>query len=110
MMSKDATWFYHRVTEVALERLTTIVLPVTWRDPRTSSNSRIDMDLYVVHSLIWASTILLQLDNIMNLKVSLAATKLVELINQLSEEDYQFLDPVLSVSILFPRHVSFKSR
>lgn len=93
---KDSdVWAYYRSTELALERLSAIVHPFTWRD---SQNVSVDTDLFAVHTMILASTIHLHLDNIMNLKVSWAAKKIVELVNHLSEEDYQYLDPALAVS------------
>ncbi|KAF9559557.1 hypothetical protein CPC08DRAFT_807219 [Agrocybe pediades] len=108
MMSKDATtWLYHRATAMALERLTTIVHPFAFGDPLQRSSAvtpRFDTDLYAVHSLILASTIHLHLDNVMDLKVSWAAKKIVELINYLGSGDYQYLDPILSVSALSPFH------
>ena len=55
--------------------------------------------------MILVSTIHLHLDNIMNLKVSWAAKKIVELVNHLSDEDYQYLDPALAVSILIVRMI-----
>ncbi|KDR81981.1 hypothetical protein GALMADRAFT_60015 [Galerina marginata CBS 339.88] len=96
--SKDsAIWSYHRSAELALERLSAVVHPFTWRGSQSSENG-FDTDLFAVHSLILASTIHLHLDKVMNLKISWAAKKLVELVNHLSDDDYPFLDPVLSVS------------
>lgn len=89
---------YHRSSELALERLSSLVHPFTWRDSFRAENTTFDTDLYVVHTLILASTIHLHLDNMMNLKISWAAKKLVELINYLGDDDYSYLDPVLSVS------------
>lgn len=58
----------------------------------------IDTDLYVVHTLIVASTIHLHFDHVMDLKMSWAANRVVELIQNLTIGDFQFLDPVLAVS------------
>ncbi|PPQ70413.1 hypothetical protein CVT26_013830 [Gymnopilus dilepis] len=92
---KDSeVWAYYRATELALERLSAIVHPFTWRD---SQNAAVDTDLFAVHTMILVSTIHLHLDNIMNLKVSWAAKKIVELVNHLSDEDYQYLDPALAL-------------
>jgi len=57
----------------------------------------IDTDLYVVHTLIVASTIHLHLDHVMDLKMSWAAKRVIELIHNLAIDDFQFLDPVLAV-------------
>ncbi|KAF8898250.1 hypothetical protein CPB84DRAFT_1780711 [Gymnopilus junonius] len=90
----NEVWAYYRSTELALERLSSIVHPFTWRD---SQNGAVDTDLFAVHNMILASTVHLHLDNIMNLKVSWAAKKIVELVNHLSEDDYQYLDPALTI-------------
>lgn len=81
-------------------RLSDLVQPHTLREAMfTSERPYIDTDLYAVQSLIVASTIHLHLDNTIDLKISRSARDMVELINQLTDEDYTLLDPVLSVSI-----------
>ncbi|PPQ82389.1 hypothetical protein CVT25_008350 [Psilocybe cyanescens] len=92
----DATWAYHRSSEVALERLSSVVHPLAWRDSHGTPRATIDTDLYIAHVLIHASTIHLHPDSNMNLKISWAAKKVVELVNHLSENDYCYLDPILS--------------
>ncbi|KAF9480877.1 hypothetical protein BDN70DRAFT_581202 [Pholiota conissans] len=97
-LKDEATWTYRRNTEIALSRLSELVQPYAMRESNHNEGSFIDTsDLYAVQSLIIASTIHLHLDNTMDLKISRAARNVVELINQLSDDDYLFLDPVLSV-------------
>ncbi|KAJ3511259.1 hypothetical protein NLJ89_g4198 [Agrocybe chaxingu] len=96
----NPTWAYHRSAEVALTRLLRLVPPFTGKDAHHPSAPYFDTDLYMVHALIFASTIHLHLDNAMNLKVSLAAKKLVELVNILVEEDYHYLDPPLAICLV----------
>jgi hypothetical protein len=101
----EATWTYRRYTETALVRLTELVQPRTIRDPTQTEGSFIDTsDLYAVQSLVLASTIHLHVDNTLDLKISRAARNVVELINQLVDDDYLFLDPVLSVRFSLPNY------
>ncbi|KAF8162785.1 hypothetical protein B0H34DRAFT_692945 [Crassisporium funariophilum] len=97
--TKDrAAWAYQRSAEVALERLSSIIHPFAGPESTCTEEPFFDTDMYTVHTLTLASTIHLHLDNFMNLKISWAANKLVELVNQLGEDDYQFLDPVLAIA------------
>lgn len=64
----------------------------------TTERPPLDTDLYAVQTLILASTIHIHLDSTMDLKISRCGRSVVELINQLTDDDYQLLDPVLSVS------------
>ncbi|CAA7260911.1 unnamed protein product [Cyclocybe aegerita] len=96
----NATWAYHRSAEVALTRLLRLVPPFLRKDAHYPSAPYFDTDLFTVHALIFASTIHLHLDNAMNLKASLAAKKLVELVNILVEDDYHYLDPSLAICLV----------
>jgi len=82
---------------VALQRLSALVHPFTWPDSSSEEMPSIDMDLYVIHTLIVASTIHLHLGDTMDLKLSWAAKRVVELIHHLTIDDFQSLDPVLAV-------------
>ncbi|KIM49576.1 hypothetical protein M413DRAFT_21769 [Hebeloma cylindrosporum] len=90
-------WAYYHSTEMALQRLSAVVHPLTWPEPCVVQVPSFDMDLYVVHTLIVASTIHLHLDHVMDLKMSWAANRVVELIHNLTIDDFQFLDPVLAL-------------
>ncbi|KAF8955547.1 hypothetical protein BDZ97DRAFT_1673611 [Flammula alnicola] len=102
ILKDNGTWTYRRSAEVALERLSALVHPATMRDSSFTEKPFVDTDLFAVQSLIVASTIHLHLDSTMDLKISQAANNVVELVNQLSDDDYQFLDPVLSVRKPYP--------
>jgi len=86
---------------LALQRLSALVHPFTWPDSSVTQVPSIDTDLYVVHTLIVASSIHLHLDHVMDLKMSWAANRMVELIQNLTMDDFQFLDPVLAVCAFF---------
>ncbi|PPQ73605.1 hypothetical protein CVT24_008063 [Panaeolus cyanescens] len=92
-----STWVYHHSAEVALERISSMVQPFVGRQHDHPDQPHFDTDLYLVHNLILSSTIHLHLDNVMNPQVSWAAKRLVELVNQLTDQDYQYLDPTLAV-------------
>ena len=80
-----------------MQHLSTLVHPFIWPDSSMAQVPSIDTDLYVVHTLIVASTIHLHLDHVMDLKMSWAAKRVIELIHNLAIDDFQFLDPVLAV-------------
>jgi hypothetical protein len=82
---------------MALQHLSALVHPFMWPDSSMAQVPSIDTDLYVVHTLIVASTIHLHLDHVMDLKMTWAANRVVELIHNLTIDDFQFLDPVLAV-------------
>lgn len=95
-----SVWGYHHSAEVALKRISSMVQPFTGRHRDYPEKPHFDTDLYLVHNLILASTIHLHLENMMNPQISWAAKRLAELVTQLTEEDYEYLDPTLAVSDL----------
>ncbi|KAF9533660.1 hypothetical protein CPB83DRAFT_845658 [Crepidotus variabilis] len=98
MPSQDpASWSYHNSLELALQRLVKTIPEFNGKNGLGRESPGFDAELYAVHVIILTSTIQLHVDNVMNLKISLAAKNLVELINQLGDDDYVYLDPALTV-------------
>lgn len=70
---------------------------MSWANPSSTDRTLVDPDLYLIHTLVVAATIHLHKDSTMDLKMSQAAKEVVELINYLTEDDYELMDPILSV-------------
>lgn len=100
MTQREVTsWATYISTENGLRRLVGLVPEFEGKQTRSHAKPYFDTDLYMVHTLMLASSVQLHLDNCVNMKLSVAAKKLVELVSYLDGDDYQYLDPVLAVRI-----------
>lgn len=96
--TKDgATWANHRSADAALSRIIHLLPPFQGVEAWRTEAPFIDMDIYVVHMMIYVSTIHLQPIESMNLKLEWAANGIVGLVTLLHEGDYPFLDPIVAV-------------
>ncbi|TFK34879.1 hypothetical protein BDQ12DRAFT_761049 [Crucibulum laeve] len=90
-------WNDYRSSEIALGRLRSIIPSFAGREAWRTTAPYIDVDTLAVHTFISVSSMHLQQDDDDAMKISWAANSIVELIKQVHEDDYQFLDPIIAV-------------
>lgn len=100
----ESDWAGQRSLEMSLAQFSAN-LPWISRHTNQFTPTRADVDLVSIHTLIYTATIHLHRDHIETQTPSFekclyAASSVAALVRELNEDDYAFLDPINSVSIL----------
>lgn len=90
-------WGEYNATKAALERFScTLPILVGYEEWRFQAPF-LDVELFAIHTIVQVSTIHLQRKPF-ELETCQAMNTILSLIRQLSDADYEYLDPVMSVS------------
>jgi hypothetical protein len=87
----------------ALDRFSSVVPPFFGPDPLRTQSPGIDVDVLIIHTMVNVAYVYLQRDHLGKCmsasEVCLKAAHTISShIRQLKEDDYRFLDPIISVS------------
>ncbi|KAJ7771493.1 hypothetical protein B0H16DRAFT_1305750 [Mycena metata] len=91
----DAYWADHHSAELALHRFSLNLPAFVGYEAWRTQTPLIDVDLYAVHTMMHVSTLHLYKDT-PGRETFQAANSILTLIRQLSDGDYEYLDPILS--------------
>ncbi|KAJ7348963.1 hypothetical protein DFH08DRAFT_863952 [Mycena albidolilacea] len=91
----DAYWADHHSAELALQRFALNLPAFVGYEAWRTQAPLIDVDLFAVHTMIHVATLHLYKDA-PGRETFLAGNSILALIRQLNDEDYEYLDPILS--------------
>lgn len=89
-------WQDYHATYAALE-LFRVNMPMFIGYEARQQAPFIDVEVFTLHTIIYAASLYLQ-EGFVELHSCQAANSILSLIRQLSDSDYEFLDPIVSVS------------
>jgi len=81
--------------QVALQRIIPLVPPFGGREAWRIQAPFIDTEIFNIHTIVHACSIYIHLDDYMDASGSLAFNSILELISQLHEQDYHYIDPII---------------
>jgi hypothetical protein len=93
----DKYWSDYNSLKVSLEQFQ-MTLPYIGYEAWRTQAPFLDVELLTVHTLVHVSVIHLQ-QELIEMSIYQAANSVLALIRQLTDADYEFLDPIMSVSI-----------
>ncbi|CAK5279243.1 unnamed protein product [Mycena citricolor] len=91
----DAYWLDYQAAEMALDRFCLHLPPFVGYESWRTQSPLIDVDLFAIHTMVHVSRIHLH-KHTLGRQAFQAASSVLGLIRQLTDGDYQFLDPTLS--------------
>lgn len=98
LKADKSDWTDYCFAESALQRFSSTLPSLS--DPTGRTSPILDYDYFAIQTMIFASFIHLQQGVLFDERAFKAANSIVRLIRQLSEADYQYIDPIMSVSTL----------
>ncbi|TRM59828.1 hypothetical protein BD626DRAFT_461896 [Schizophyllum amplum] len=91
----ESSWMESQVVGSALQRFISILPPLASYEPWRTHPPYLDVELLVVHSIAHVASIHAGKD-VFAMQSFLSSNSVMALIRQLSDADYEFLDPVIS--------------
>lgn len=93
---EKSEWSDYCFAESALQRFSSTLPSIS--DPTGNTSSIFNHDYFAIQTIVYTSYIHLQQGVLFDDRAFKAANSIVQLLHQLNEVDYQYLDPIMSVS------------
>lgn len=84
--------------QVALQRIIPLVPPFSGREAWRTQAPFIDTEIFTIHTMVHACSMYIHPEDYMDANDSWAFNSTLELISQLHEQDYLYIDPIIMVS------------